>query len=393
MTHQTMSPAREKRPTALKGLFFVLLLIALTTVLLALAFTRRSAEGPLVATAEPEAISVQAETVFLEDDLVLDETFAGMVTARRSSQLGFSSGGRIDNILVDLGDRVTEGQTLAKLDTRDLNAQLSAAKANILEAEANYSLARTTLQRQQTLFERDHVSLQRVDEARAQADAAAARIEATKAQADMLRVAIDLSTIRAPFAGTIVARMSDEGAIAVPGAVMLELVETGQLEARIGLPAVSAGDMQPGELYELSSDRGAIKAKLKSATGVIDQARRTVTMLFEIDPDQSIEIGSVVRLPLPRTIEERGFWVPISALTESSRGLWSVYVVEPDEGSGWVLEPRLVEIVHSEGTRVFARGTVRDGERFVSEGIARLVPGQKVRPVTAPSARRVGQKG
>ena len=384
--------SRDKRPSLMKGLVFIALLAVITTGLILAALSRRSPTGPLVATGTPPPISVQTAEVAFEPSLRLEETFSGIVQPRRTSQLGFSSGGRVAQITVDVGDRVSSGQLLARLDTRDLQANLAAAEASIAEAQANYRLARTTVDRQQTLFERGHVAQQRVDEAEASANASAARIEAARAQADTLRVAIDLAAIRAPYSGTITRRMNDEGAIAAPGVTFLELVETGTLDARIGLPGATVAELEPGATYELISDRGPVKAKLRAETGVIDPGLRTVTAVFDILEPEAVSAGAVVRLALPRDVSERGFWVPVTALVEAQRGLWSLYVVEPID-DGWEVRPRLVEVVHSDADRVFVRGTVRDGEAYVSDGLRRLVPGQQVLPSGIASASRTNTSG
>ncbi|MEM6412475.1 MAG: efflux RND transporter periplasmic adaptor subunit [Pseudomonadota bacterium] len=376
---------REKKPTFVKGAAFLLLLGGIIAALVMVALTQRSAEGPAVATRVAPAVMVETDMVAYESALVLEERFSGIVQPRRTSQLGFSSGGRIDRITVDVGDRVTEGQMLARLDTRDLGSQLAAAQATVEEARANYNLARATVTRQQTLLERGHVSQQRVDEVEASANAAAARIEAAQAQANTLRVAIDLASIRAPYSGTITARMGDEGAIAAPGVNVLELVETGLLEARIGLPEKAAANLEAGKVYQLASATGFVEATLRADTGVIDPTRRTVTAVFEIVDPETVAAGAVVRLPIDQPIDERGFWVPVTALSESQRGLWSIYAVERD-GAGYVVAPRLVEIVHSDADRAFVRGTLENGERFVSDGLRRLVPGQPVRLSQANSA-------
>jgi len=267
---------REKRPTFLKGLIFIVIIAVIVSVLTLAALTRRSADGPLVATDAPEALSVMVEQVELTEKLELEESFSGLILARRTSQLGFSGSGRISDIRVDIGQMVKQNQLLAKLDTRSLEANLSAARATITEAEANYELAAATVSRQRTLFQKGHVAQQRVDEAEAQANAAAARIQAAKAQADTIQVSIDLSSIRAPFNGVITGRMVDEGAIAVPGMVLLELVESQKLEARIGLPSIAANVLEEGKTYALQSDRGPVNAVLRARTGIIDQNLRTV---------------------------------------------------------------------------------------------------------------------
>jgi RND family efflux transporter MFP subunit len=391
--HMNERSVREKRPTAAKGGLFLIGLIILIGLLALIALTQRSSEGPFIPEAAPDALRVTVVSAQLQETLTLQESFSGLVVARRTSQLGFSAGGRVIGVDVDVGDRVQAGQPLGRLDTRNLQAQLAAAEASIAEARANYQLSRTVVERQTKLFERGHVAQQRVDEATAQASAAAARIEAANAQADALRVAIDLSVIRAPFAGTVTNRMIDEGAIAIPGAPILELVEDGKLEARIGLPASGVSDLVAGQQVELISDRGPVAANLRSSTGVVDQTQRTVMVIFDIVSPKDVNTGAIVRLSLDRTVQERGVWLPVSALTESARGLWSVYVAAPADG-GWTAKPQLVEIVQTEGDRVFARGTVREGDQIIVDGLGRLVPSQPVQPVQqAPSlaATRQGE--
>ncbi len=371
---------REARPNAGKGFLFILVLVAIVAALGYFVLQNRSAEGPLVPTAKPIPISVETINVTFEDAFTAEEKFTGIITPRRSSQLGFSNGGRIASLRADVGDKVATGQSLAVLDTRNLRAQLAAATAVIREAEASYSLAESTVDRQIALLEKGHVSSQRVDEARAQSNTALARIQAATANADALRVQIDLARIQAPFDGTITARMADEGAIAGPGQSVFELVETGNLEARLGLTAKLADKLEIGETYELTSDQGLVLARLRSVTGVIDASNRTVTTMFDIVDSDSVSSGAVVRLAMKREIDESGLWLPVSALTESNRGLWSVYIARRN-GSGWSAEPGIVEIVHQTGERVYVRGAVRDGDRVIIDGLQRITPGQPVTPV------------
>lgn len=381
MSHTLEHNTRQKKPSFLKGVFFIVILVAIIAGLILLALSKRSAEGPLVITEAPKAISVDVQSVSLVDSVSLEESFSGLVVARRSSSLGFSGSGRIASIAVDVGDRVRRGQVLAYLDTRELQANLAAANANVAEAVANYALADATAGRQRTLLQKGHVSQQRVDEAVAQANAAQARIEAAKAQAEMINVSIDLASIRAPFNGTITERMVDEGVIAVPGAAMLELVEAGVLEASIGLPADVASELKVGETYNLFAGGVSVSAKLIAKTGIIDQSRRTVSSIFDLPANAGVEAGSIIQISVPRRITERGLWVPVAALSESSRGLWSVYKLVAIDG-GWVTRSSLVEVLTTDGLRAFVRGTLRDGDRIVSDGLSRLVPGQAVIPVT-----------
>jgi RND family efflux transporter MFP subunit len=381
MTDSTeLEHARTPKPSFLKGLVFLLVIAVIVALLAAFVLTQRSEEGPLVPTAAPVPISVDVVEVSLSDTLSLEERFTGLVSPRRTSALGFQSGGRIVALRADIGDSVRTGAVLARLDTRALEAQLAAAEATVVEAEAAYALAQATVERQKTLNERGHVSQQRVDEAIAQANTSRARIDAAKASADTLQVQIDLARIVAPYAGVITARMADEGAIAAPGQPVFELVENGVLEARIGLPAELSQTLTIGETYLLIADQGEVSATLRAVTGVIDANQRTVTTIFDINNIDEVASGAVVRITLSRDVTEQGLWVPVSALAESQRGLWSVYLAR-SEGETIRAQKSVVEIVHSEGDRAYVRGAIRNGDLVIIDGLQRITPGQAVTPV------------
>ena len=379
MEHEGM-PQREPKPKAWKGLLFLIVLVAMAAGIGFFVLKLRSVEGPIVATQAPLPLSVSVTEVSLQESFSIDERFTGLVTPRRTSQLGFSSGGRIERLYVDVGDRVTGGKVLARLDTRALEAQLAAAQALVVEAEAANILAISTVKRQKTLNEQGHVSQQRVDEAAAQANTSAARIAAAQANADTLKVQIDLARIDAPYAGVITARMADEGAIAAPGQTVFELVESGRLEARIGLTASLSSELKIGTVYMLVSDQGEVSAKLRSVTGVIDAQQRTVTTIFDILEPRKVAAGAVVRLVLDRDIEEMGLWLPLAALTEREHGLWSVYLARKSNDGGWTAQPGTVEVIHTDGDRAYVRGAVRDGDLLILDGLQRITPGQVVTP-------------
>ncbi|MEM1106464.1 MAG: efflux RND transporter periplasmic adaptor subunit [Pseudomonadota bacterium] len=377
---ETAFETREKKPTALKGGLFLVVLACVVAGLLLAAIALRSDEGPKVADTPPAPISAAVVEVALQGDFELKESYTGLITPRRESQLGFTSGGRIASLTADVGQRVAEGERLARLDTRSLRAQLAAAEATINEVIASRDLALTTVERQRNLRDEGFVSQQIVDEATAEASAADARLAAARAQADTLRVQIDLAEIKAPYAGVVTERYVDEGVIAAPGQAIYELVEAASLEARIGVPAGAAALLEPGARYTLEVDGRSVDAILRAETGVINARQRTVTTVFDLPADAAVATGAVARLGLNREVGERGLWVPVSALSEASRGLWSVYVADPD-GAGHLVRRRLVEIVHTDGPRAFVRGALEDGDLVIVDGLQRITPLQPVTPL------------
>lgn len=317
-------------------------------------------------------------------------SYAGRAVAARASELGFRHGGQLSRIDVDIGHRVEAGALLALLDTASLdaqreqaNAEVMLAGANLVALEAESQLARQTEGRFRSLAETGHVSKQAYDEQllalqakNAQADVARANLLRAKAALHAVRITVQESRILAPFAGTIQARYMDEGTQVLPGQAVLRLIETGHIEAHVGIPEVLASQLSAAADHRVSWERQDFRAELKSVLPEVDPSSRTLTAVFDI-PDSPIPPGSVVELKLDSTVVTSGFWLPLTALTQNERGLWAVFVINADSS----VENRLVEIIHTESDRAYVRGTLNNGEQIVSTGVQRIVPGQAVRVV------------
>jgi len=316
---------------------------------------------------------------------VVRREFAGRVEAARNSAVGFEIGGQLADVLVDEGDGVQAGAALARLDTDRLEARREEAAAALAQAEATLALAETTLARMAEALEFRGVSQQEYDEAvRAERGARSAG-EAARARLTSVRVDLEKSVLRAPFDATVTRRSADEGEVLAPGQVLLELQERTAPRVRIGV----AGDMLDAvtarEEHVLRVDGRALPARLRAVLPVRDAATRTVDAIFELAPDQGVLPGDLARLALERPVETPGFWVPLGALAEGDRGVWTNYVAVPlaaGEQAGeatHVIEARAVEVLYEKADRVYVRGAIDAGERVVVAGLHRIVPGQTVR--------------
>jgi RND family efflux transporter MFP subunit len=339
----------------------------------------RAADAGPGAVATTEALPVETFSARYQSEAAMETRYPGLVSAWRTSALGFEAGGRIESVAVRVGDRVAAGDVLATLDTRTLEAQIAAARAEAAAAETQAGLARATLERQQVLVDRGHISPQRLDEVAANERAALSSAAAARASAQALAVRLELASLTATFDGVITARHLDEGVIAPPGAPVVTLVEDGRLEMRVSIPADEAARMDPGSAYPVEFARGRAQARLRTVTGVIEREQRAVTAVFDLDAGNGAVSGAVGRLLVRTELSERGFWAPVTALAEGRRGLWSMYVLTPDNGA-FALEPRPVEVLHTEGDTVYVRGAVNDGDTVLAAGVSRVSPGQRVRP-------------
>ena len=331
------------------------------------------------------ALLVPVARVAPADGYTVQREFAGRVEAARHSAVGFEIGGQLAAVLVDEGDRVAAGDTLARLDTERLEARRAEAEAALDEAAASLALAETTLARTAEALEFRGVSRQEYDEAvRAERAARSAR-EAARARLTSVRVDLEKSVLRAPFAGTVVRRVADEGEVLAPGQVLLELQERSAPRVRVGVAGDMLAAVTAGEEPILTVAGRALPARLRAVLPLRDAVTRTVDVLFELQTDEGVLPGDLARLALERRVETPGCWLPLGGLAEGGRGVWTSYVAVPlpaGESAGeatHVIEARTVEVLHEREDRVYVRGALDTGERVVVEGLHRVVPGQSVR--------------
>ena len=390
---------------------------------------------------ERSILPVEAIGVKLVNSYQVLRTYTGTVAASRLSELGFERSGQLINIIVNEGDRVDTGTSLAYLDTTNLKAQelelvaqrtqavaqlkemqagpraetIAAARAKVRDLDAQQELVRKKFDRRKELYAEGAISREQLDEAASNQFVLQARLEEAKSQLDELlagtrperieaqkasiqeidaRIAklkseLVKSILRAPFAGTISIRQVDEGTVVAAGQSILRLVEHGALEVRIGIPVPTASKLQLGSYQRLKIGQKTYQARVSSILPELDSSTRTLTVVLTLDKSAAREVspGQVARLELAETISNSGYWLPTTALVRGRRGLWSCYVIgEPaeleslptDVNQPFRIERRDVEVLHTESDRVLVRGTLQPGDQVIVNGTHRLVPGKLV---------------
>jgi multidrug efflux pump subunit AcrA (membrane-fusion protein) len=164
------------------------------------------------------------------------------------------------------------------------------------------------------------------------------------------------------------------------GMPVVRLVNTDSLQVWLGVPAELAASLEDDESHAIEIRGQDYDATLAAVLPEIDQTTRARTVIFQLDAESSNDIspGEVARVKLGRRITGSGYWLPLTAMMREARGLWSVFVAEP-EGDRWVLSRRFVEIVHLRDDRALVRGTLDSGDLVVADGTHRVVAGQRVR--------------
>ncbi|MEM6602574.1 MAG: efflux RND transporter periplasmic adaptor subunit [Pseudomonadota bacterium] len=311
--------------------------------------------------------------------------FIGQIEAQQSTKAGFEIDGMLKKIYFEEGDAVKKGDILASLDIARLNASKNEAQATLASARADAKLAEVTYKRYVKARKSNAISQQEQDEARENRDKSRAAVKVAEAQLETIMVDISKSRLVSPFDGTIIRRIADEGDVVAPGETVLEVQDHSDYDIRVGVAGELVNMLSPGEIQNITISGQPYQAKIKRILPVRD-VTRVVDVILELSgKEKFMRPGDIVRMPLETQIRKRGFWVPITALKEANRGLWSVYIVlsenDSEEDVTLTAAPRLIEVHYADDKRAFISGTVYNGDDIIISGAAKIVPGQNIRVI------------
>ncbi len=336
---------------------------------------RAAAEAPR---AVVQPIIVETVQARIEDGYRRKISYTGRFEPARQTSLAFERSGLVLSVIKDEGQSVQQGEVMARLDTAQLQATRSQLEAHRRELEAQRQLATLTLGRQSRLKTQGWSPQQRFDQAEATVAQLAAALDQVAAQIAGVEIDLAKSELRAPFDGHIAARTIDEGAVVAIGTPVLSLLETKRRQARIGLPPDVAAKLTASQPVRLSVQGRVIAAKVTARRPDLETGTRTVTVLFDVDGHgNEIIFGDMASLEVETHVAERGAWLPLTALKEGRRGLWTILVAEQN-ASGATVRSEVIEVLHAEGDRAFVRGTFKDGDLVIAQGTDRVVAGQRI---------------
>lgn len=294
---------------------------------------------------------------------------------------------------VDIGDKVTEGQVLAELETPELDqeilqarAQLAQAEAGSKQAAANADLSRSSLDRYKKLAAEGLATQQQLDEKSAQAEVDIANVEVARAMIGTQRANLarqgklkSFAIVTAPFAGTITARMIERGALVVAGnsSPLFRLSATDPVRIYVDVPQDVAPSVKP-DLTAAVTVREypgrVFHGKITRTAGALDSATRTLSTEIRVpNPDNALLTGMYTEVALTLPVPHKTCEVPATSVTTGEKGV-RVQVVEED---GTI---RLVPIVIERdlGATVQISSGLTGGERVVKLASAQFVDGSRV---------------
>lgn len=305
-------------------------------------------------------------------------TATGYLVANKQSKITPKISGKVVKLNFDVGDKVRQGDTLAVLESTNLQAQLDAANAELADADREYT-------RQNALWKQGVTS-------KSLLDSAEARLKEARAAVNQVRISMGDMIVRAPFTGTIATKNTEIGEVissvmlgqvsgTLPAGAICTIVDLHTLEVEADVNESSIAQLHEGQPAEVTIDAfpgQKWKGILRQIIPTADRAKATVKVKVKIlNPNERLlpEMSATANFlqtarsdadlrELPR------IWLPASAIAGGR-----IAVVDAAKHVRW----RQVTAGLKRDNRVEITSGVREGERVVTSNAEQLKDGELVR--------------
>lgn len=311
-----MTARRGWMPAVLAALLCAALLPAPPAAAFSLPFIGGKTEAPPPGPPRPVVTEIVADMPPTE------RSFAGVIAAATEVQMAFQTLGRLVERSVDVGDRVNEGEVLARLDPDDLAGSVRAAEASLSAAEVNLRTATATADRTRALASRNVASRAQLEQAEQGLAAAQSAADQARAGLERARNAESFAVMTAPISGVVSAVRATPGAVVAAGDPILTLATETGLEATIDLTESQLAGIAPGTAFLVWRDRPdarPTRGTVDRIAPVADAQTRTRRVHIRLDDSTGFRLGSLIRARLDGD-DAPVLTVPVEAVMRGDAG-------------------------------------------------------------------------
>lgn len=312
-------------------------------------------------------------------------SFSGTLHASQETSLSFKVSGAISDIRVKVGDRIKQGNVIARLDPSTYELQAQRSSALLTEAEAALRNAKAEYARTQQLYEDGNVSRSQLDDARASSETAAAAVQSARKALEIDRLELSYTKLTAEDDCSIASVDVDEGENIAQGAQVVFAACGDDLEVRLDIPeSVIANINQDAQVdVTFSAIKDQVFKGVVSEIGIspIDGSTTFPVTIFITD-DNSSNLKAGLSADVVFSIANGGtdsvaIVVPPFTLGEDQVGRYAFVLQSAENGTALVRrQPVVVGNVLAEGIEVL--DGLEPGMRVVTAGVSVLRDGMKV---------------
>ncbi|RXZ43610.1 efflux RND transporter periplasmic adaptor subunit [Crenobacter cavernae] len=303
--------------------------------------------------------------------------FSGEVRARTESRLAFRVGGKVIEKRVSAGERVKQGQVLARLDATDYRLDLSAKEAQLSAAESDLTQQQADLKRSHDLLAKNFVSAAQVERQENGVAAARARLTQARAQRAASRNQTGYADLVADADGVIGEMSAEPGTVVAAGFPVAKLAADGEREVAVQVPEQLVDAVRQAKSFSVSlwaNGKQSYPGTLRELGSDADPATRTYAARIRIAaPPEALRLGMTATVALPGSAGA-GTRLPLTALLDES-GKHSVWLID---AKTLKVGRASVKVTAIDEASVLIEFGVPAGSRVVTAGVHLLRDGQRV---------------
>ena len=308
----------------------------------------------------------------------------GTLFPKDEAMLSAEVEGRVERTLVDFGDRITNGQLLAQIDTTTYETLDLQADANLARAQASAANSEQDLKRIQQLIKDAIASGADLDKVTAGAEQARAEVKAAEAAQAMAHLNLNRSHVKAPFDAAVAERIGSAGDFVKVGAPLFRVVNDGVLKFIFQVPERNAGDVKKGLPVSFNVDAYP-GTNFTGSVYLISPAVNTTTRAFSVgalvqNPDRTLKASTFARGEIIFEHAVPTSVVPLDAVIYFA-GVSKVFVVENS-----IARSRQVEVGRVKADTQEVLSGLKPEETVVVSGHSKLFDGAKVRLKETPKS-------
>ncbi|TCB58107.1 efflux RND transporter periplasmic adaptor subunit [Acinetobacter terrae] len=305
--------------------------------LLLCACQKNETEQPVQTTNKTELI--QQDLVLVKDGFSVAKTaFTGTLRAVNQSSIQAQVTATATAVNAQVGQAVSKGQVLVRLNNQDNAARLAQAQANLSATQAQATLAKNMMQRKKRLLDQGFISKVEYEQAAVDYQAQLENVRAQQANVNIAQKADRDGTILSPISGVITKREVESGQTVAAGQTLFEIVDPDHLEIQAKLPSDMQAALKVGQKieYTIQGNPAQLTAVLTRISPVADPASRQIE--FFAQPNEtinSLSIGSFVEGSILSSTQISGQLIPLDVIQNLK-----------DKPYVWVIRQKKIEKVN-----------------------------------------------
>src|SRR5712672_2768894 len=318
---------------------------------------------------QPKKVEIRPVRVTLARHALSGDTISltGQIQAKDQINLAFRIGGRLRERNGTVGDPVTPGQIVARIEPQDFQNALRSAEADLASAQAILANAQATEGRQSELLSKGFATRVQYDQAEQGLKTAQAQVESAQAKLQNARDNLAYTDLKSDVAGSVTAKGAEPGEVVAAGRMILQVARQGGRDAVFNVPSqlIRQSPKDPEVTVFLSDDPMIVATgHVREVAPQADAATGTYVVKVALDnPPDAMRLGATV-VGRVKVHSEPVIQLPGTALTQSE-GKPAVWLVDPEKKTVSLVP---VAVGHYDTSSAVVSSGLKDGDLVVTAG-------------------------